>query len=195
MTGSEPPPVRARPRRAGNEGNLEVFVANEQEDVELTLDRYAELARFVLEAEGVRGDVEFALLFVDEQFITSLNGKYMGETTSTDVLAFPIDDEFFQTGRSPDAATRRPPGRDRTTGPGALLLGDVVICPSVAHRQAGSNERSYPGHDGSVEAELDMLVTHGTLHVLGYDHGAVDERSVMQAAERRHLSGFGGQRA
>jgi len=193
--GSEPPPVRAGPRRAGHEGSLEVFVANEQDEVDLDVDRYAQLARFVLQAEGVRGDVESAVLFVDEQFITSLNRKYMGATTGTDVLAFPIDDEFFQTGRSPDGATRRPPGRDRTTGPGTLLLGDVVVCPAVARRQSESNTESYPGHDGSLEAELDLLVTHGILHVLGYGHSAADERSVMQAAERQHLSSFGEQQA
>jgi len=192
--GSEPPPVRAGPRRRGHQGSLEVFVANEQDAVDLDADRYAGLARLVLQAEGVRGDVEFALLFVDEEVITSLNRKYMGDATSTDVLAFPIDDEFFQSGRSPDAASRRPPGRDKTTGPGSLLLGDVVVCPRVALRQSLSNEGSFPGHDGSVEAELELLVTHGVLHVLGYDHTTVDERDVMQAVERRHISSFGEKR-
>lgn len=186
----EPPRARTAPRRVGHLGNLEVFVADEQDVVEVDTKRHADLARFVLEAESVRGDVELGLLFVDESTMSSLNRKHMDATGPTDVLAFPIDDEIFRVGRSPDGASRRPRGRDLITDARPWLLGDVVVCPAVAERQAGANVGSDPGHDGTVTAEIDLLVVHGILHVLGHDHRAADERSVMETAERQHLSDF-----
>jgi len=189
---SEPPPLTAGPRLAGHDGDLEIFVADEQDAVDVDTSRYSEMARFVLEREGVRGDVEFALVFVDESSMANLNEAHMGSEGPTDVLAFPIDDELFQTGRSPDGASRRPAQRDPDGQRGPLLLGDVVVCPAVAASQAGENASSYPGHDGSLQAEIDLLVVHGILHVLGHDHAAADEMEVMQRAEREHLSAFSG---
>ena len=61
-----------------------------------------------------------------------------------------------------------------------LLLGDVVICPAVAARQA-------PDHAGTVDDELALLVVHGVLHVLGHDHAEAHERPAMQARERQLL--------
>jgi probable rRNA maturation factor len=61
-----------------------------------------------------------------------------------------------------------------------LLLGDVVICPAVAARQA-------PEHAGTVDDELALLVVHGVLHVLGHDHADDEERLIMQARERELL--------
>jgi probable rRNA maturation factor len=67
-----------------------------------------------------------------------------------------------------------------------LLLGDVVICPSVAAGNA-------PSHAGRYEDELALLVVHGVLHVLGHDHATPDDLASMQALERRHLERFHGQ--
>ncbi|HEY6414947.1 MAG TPA: rRNA maturation RNase YbeY, partial [Acidimicrobiales bacterium] len=64
-----------------------------------------------------------------------------------------------------------------------LLLGDVVVCPAVAERQA-------PEHAGSYDDELALLVVHGVLHVLGHDHAGVDEAAIMQARERELLQRF-----
>ena len=186
----EPPSVRSGPRRAGRDGSVEVFIADEQGDVEVDTSRYSALVTGVLADEGVHGDIEFALMFIDVDTMTTLNSTHMGGSGPTDVLAFPIDDEMFQTGRSPDGATRRPQTRDLPTEPGPILLGDVVVCPSVAAGQAVEHAGSYPGHDGSVEAEIDLLVVHGILHVLGHDHAEADEREVMQSRERSHLSKF-----
>jgi probable rRNA maturation factor len=61
-----------------------------------------------------------------------------------------------------------------------LLLGDVLVCPVVAERNA-------PDHAGTYEDELALLVVHGTLHVLGMDHADEAETAVMQAREREHL--------
>jgi probable rRNA maturation factor len=64
-----------------------------------------------------------------------------------------------------------------------LLLGDVVVCPSVAERQA-------PEHAGGYDDELALLVVHGVLHVLGHDHAEPEETAVMQARERALLDEF-----
>jgi probable rRNA maturation factor len=61
-----------------------------------------------------------------------------------------------------------------------LLLGDVVVCPAVAARQA-------PEHAGNLDDELALLVVHGVLHVLGWDHAEVEETERMRARERQLL--------
>jgi probable rRNA maturation factor len=68
------------------------------------------------------------------------------------------------------------------------LLGDVVVCPSVAARQAG--EHGGPLHDGTVDDEIALLVVHGILHVLGMDHAEPEETAAMQAKERSLLERF-----
>lgn len=186
----EPPSFRQGPRRAGRPGSLEVFVADEQSEVDIATERYSALSRHALQAEGVSGDVEFALLFVDETVMTDLNRSHMGKDGPTDVLAFPIDDELAQVGRSPDGGSRRPGSRDPMMMPGPILLGDVVVCPKVAAANAPANLGSYPGHDGSMRAEIDLLVVHGILHVLGHDHAEPDEEATMKEAERRLLASF-----
>jgi probable rRNA maturation factor len=94
------------------------------------------LARNVLAAQGVKDDTEVSLLFVDEPTIAELRQRFLGQVGPTDVLAFPIDDDPEPGGRSPD---------EGGTGPGAggpeesdmpVLLGDVVVCPAVAARNA-----------------------------------------------------------
>jgi probable rRNA maturation factor len=190
---AEPPSFRSAPQRVGHAGTVEVFVADEQSDVAVAVDRYAKMASFALDQEGVRGDVEFALLFVTEAVMAELNQIHMGHDGPTDVLAFPIDDEMFQVGRSPDGGSRRPPTRDPLHLPGPRLLGDVVVCPAVAATNSTENAGSYPGHDGSAQAEIDLLVIHGILHVLGHDHAEDDEKAVMQKAERRLLVDFASQ--
>ena len=187
----EPPSHRRGPKRVGNTGTLEVFVADEQTDHDISSERYASLSRMVLVDEGIRGDVEFALLFVDRDVMTDLNRTHMGGSGPTDVLAFPIDDDMGPGGRAPDGGSRRPAVRDAIEDPGPRLLGDVVVCPAVAAAQAGENIGSYPGHQGRLTDEIDLLVVHGILHVLGHDHAEEDEKAVMQAAERKHLAAFG----
>ena len=102
----------------------------------------------------------------------------MGKDGPTDVLAFPIDDPI-ESGRWPD---RRPPAPivDLRSSGAPMLLGDVVMCPAVAARQA-------PDHAGTYDDELALLVVHGVLHVLGMDHAEADEAAAMQARERELL--------
>ena len=170
------------PPRIGPEGEVQVFGADEQDAALVDVDRWVSLAREVLLAEGVRGDAELSLLFVDEETIAELNGRFMDVDGPTDVLAFPID-EAAVAGRWPDAGTAGPDRDDPEPGDLPLLLGDVVVCPAVAARQA-------PAHAGTYEDELALLVVHGVLHVLGHDHAEPEETAVMQARERDLLDRF-----
>ena len=153
-----------------------MFCADEQADVPLELARYQQLALDTVRAEGVRGLAEMALIFVDEAEIAALNEMYMGVSGPTDVLAFPIDAaeaDIVLHGEPPSRGPDRVPP-DPAEMP--LLLGDVVICPAVAARQA-------PEHAGNVDDELALLVVHGVLHVLGHDHADDDQRTAMRARE------------
>lgn len=137
-----------------------VVASDDQDDEPVEVDRWARLATAVLAAEGAEGELN--LLFVDEAAIAGLNQEHLGREGPTDVLSFPID------------------------GPGAGadgLVGDVVVCPAVARRNA-------PTHAGTYEDEVALLVVHGVLHVLGHDHAEDDEAAVMRAAELAHLGRF-----
>jgi probable rRNA maturation factor len=158
----------------GEVGEVKVFGADEQHAAPVDVARWVELAQHVLVAEGVAGDAELSLLFVDEPTISGLNRRFMDADGPTDVLAFPIDDPVDEAAARTDA---------RSMGPAPLLLGDVVVCPAVAERQA-------PEHAGSYDDELALLVVHGVLHVLGHDHAGLDEAATMQARERELLQRF-----
>jgi probable rRNA maturation factor len=169
---------------------VEVFGSNEQSDVDVDLERLVALARYTLAEEGVRGDVEVGMLLVDEATIVELNQQHMDEEGPTDVLAFPIDDEYVPRGRQPDGGLPAPENREPATTAGPLLLGDIVICPAVADRNAVANAGSRPGHLGRTSDELDLLVVHGLLHVLGHDHASPDEAAIMREREEALLEGF-----
>lgn len=160
---------------------VDVFAADEQSDRPIDLDRWATLAREVLRARGVKGAVEVSLLFVDEESISALNERFLSRPGPTDVLAFPIEDEPGPSGRSPDLGGTGP-GSD-VVGEPLLLLGDVVICPSVAAANAVVNEVAF-------EDELALLVVHGLLHLLGMDHEEEAEAERMEKLERKLLARF-----
>ncbi len=152
---------------AALEGGPQVLAADEQSAVAVDLDHLQAVAAGVLHAEGVRASCELALVFVDEDTIAQLNSRYLHGTGPTDVLAFPMD-----------------PVPDLERGEGAdvpVLLGDVVVCPAVAQRNAGAGA-------GRIDDELALLVVHGVLHVLGMDHAEPEEAGVMQARERNLLA-------
>lgn len=171
-----------KPLRHGPEGDVQVFGADEQTTAPVDVDRWVTLARDVLVAEGVRGEAELSLLFVDEGAITDLNERFMDAAGPTDVLAFPIDDPAVA-GRWPDSGSTGPDRDEPEPGDLPLLLGDVVVCPAVAQRQA-------PTHAGNYDDEMALLVVHGVLHVLGHDHAEPDETAVMQERERALLERF-----
>jgi len=180
-------PRRPPPRRGPESGTVSVFVADEQvvgEAPGLPVDglRWSRLAELVLAAEGVEGEVEVSILFVDEAHIADLNREFMGHEGPTDVLSFPLDGvaDAGTSGLTPPLAQVAPDLDDQP-----LLLGDVVVCPAVAQRQA-------TGHAGSYDDEVALLVVHGLLHLLGHDHATDAERDTMQARERALLAAHHG---
>jgi len=162
--------------------SLDIFAADEQADHPVAVDRWSALARSVLEAEGISGDTEVSLLFVDEPTIASLNERFLGKAGPTDVLSFPIEDEVERSGRSPDQGGTGP-GTIETDTDRLLLLGDVVICPSVAARNAVD-------HGVGLDDELALLVVHGILHLLGMDHEVIAEAEVMERREQQLLDRY-----
>ena len=160
---------------------IDVFAADEQEAHPIEVARWAELARRVLEARGLKGNTEVSLLFVDEAAIAALNVEFLGKPGPTDVLSFPIEDEPTPTGRSPDFGGTGP---GSSAEQGALtLLGDVVICPTVAFRNASE-------HGVAFEDEVALLVVHGLLHLLGMDHEEDGDAERMEALEEQLLRRF-----
>ncbi|MFA9446964.1 rRNA maturation RNase YbeY [Egicoccus sp. AB-alg6-2] len=132
---------------------MAVFLADEQ-DLDVDADDLVALARHVLRAQRVPEDMELALLLVDETTIAGLNAQHMGKDGTTDVLAFPID----------------APGEAPPDAP--AVLGDVVVCPAVAHAQAAGLGRT-------PAEEIRLLTVHGILHLLGMDHADPDEERAM----------------
>lgn len=170
----------AQPPRGAIE--RDVFVADEQTDVVLDVARYRALVQFVLAEEAVRPDLELSMLWVDESTMADLHERFMGIDGPTDVLAFPMDQELVESGRQPDQGGRGPGAPSEATDAPALL-GDLVVCPAVARRQATRE-------GNSVQEELELLVTHGVLHLLGYDHHEDGDRRRMRSREQELLAGF-----
>jgi probable rRNA maturation factor len=131
-------------------------------------ERIAALARFVLDRLKVHPQAELSVLAVDVATMSSLHQQWMDEDGPTDVLSFPMDE-------------LRPGTDDEEPEPG--LLGDVVLCPVVAAEQAVA-----AGHP--TAQELDLLTTHGILHLLGYDHAEPDEEREMFELQTRLLQGW-----
>jgi probable rRNA maturation factor len=173
----------ARRRPGPPEGEVLVFSADEQHDADVDLTHLTALAEGVLAAEGVRGQCELSVYFVDESTIADLNLRFMDEPGPTDVLAFPIDHDVVDGGRAPDAGTTGPDRPLAEPDEVPLLLGDVLVCPAVAARNAKE-------HGVLLEDELALLVVHGILHVLGMDHAEPDETAAMQAKERALLERY-----
>ena len=157
---------------ADGPGSLSVAAVDEQ-SLAIDAARWVALATAVLRDEGVTGPAELALWFVDEDEIALLNEEHMDEQGPTDVLSFPLDasdDEPFAEGMP-------------------LLLGDIFICPTVAARNAPHHPGTHaPVHHGTLDDELALLVVHGVLHILGYDHEEPGEEAAMQARERELLT-------
>ena len=146
---------------------MSVEVANETTHP-LDERELADLARHVLDALHVHPQAELSVLVVDEEAMAALHVQHMGEEGPTDVLSFPMDEL-----RPGTDAELSPPG----------LLGDVVLCPEVAARQARAAEHS-------TADEMLLLTTHGVLHLLGYDHDEPEEERAMFSLQRQLLLEF-----
>lgn len=162
---------------------IEIFVADEQTAKPVDTLRWMRLAEAVLQSEGVRGEAELSMLFVDEDAMADLNKRFHGREGPTDVLAFPIDEDPVEGGRSPDAGGTGPGYAPTEPGDMPLMLGDVVICPTVADRNA-------PDHAGTYDDELALLIVHGILHLMGMDHLDDEEAEAMEKREQELLDQF-----
>ena len=152
----------------------------------------AALARAVaaaLDAAGAPSPAAIGLILADDAELAVLNAEHLGKTGPTDVLSFPL--------LAPGAFPAHPGGSDRgagTTVDFALpsgrrpYLGEIVVSVERATEQA---ERGQGGQTGDVRwspaDELRLLVTHGTLHVCGWDHAEPAEEAAMRALEQRLL--------
>jgi probable rRNA maturation factor len=160
---------------------MSVEIANES-GIDIDEALLAALAGHVLADMRVHPLAELSVLLVDEPAMTELHVKWMGEEGPTDVLAFPLDElRLPQPGGYGEHAQ---PDEDA----GEKLLGDVVICPQVAAAQAAE-----AGHD--MHDEIDLLCTHGILHLLGYDHAEPAEHAAMFGLQDRLLAAWRAERA
>ena len=149
---------------------MSIEVQNES-GVDLDTGRTQRLARFVMDRMRVHPQAELCVTAVDEGTIAALNEKWMDKQGPTDVLAFPMDElRPGQVNQEPEEG----------------VLGDLVLCPTIAAAQAET-----AGH--AVVDELDLLTTHGVLHLLGYDHAEPDEHAEMFALQARLLAEWQGE--
>ena len=164
--------VRAAPagEPATGEPGMSIEVLNES-GTELDIKRLSQLSRFVMDRMRVHPLAELCIKVVDEPTIAQLNEQWMEKEGPTDVLAFPMDELR--------------PGKVNEE-PEEGVLGDLVLCPSVAERQGAE-----AGH-GTV-AELELLTVHGILHLLGYDHAEPEEHQEMFGLQARLLAEWQGE--
>lgn len=130
--------------------------------------RVLKLATFALDYLHIHPAAEMPIIFVDEPAMEKLHIEWMDEPGPTDVLSFPMDE-------------LRPGTETDPTAPG--ILGDIVICPQVALKQAET-----AGHPAINE--ILMLTTHGILHLLGFDHAEPDEEKEMFGLQGEILAAF-----
>lgn len=141
---------------------------NNESDIAVDEGMLQRLAGFAMQSMHVHPDAELAVLLVDEGAMEQLHVQWMDEPGPTDVLSFPMDE-------------LRPGTPDRPTAAG--VLGDIVVCPQVAQAQAEA-----AGH--SLEQEVQILVTHGVLHLLGFDHVSPEEEAEMFGLQRDIVLSF-----
>ena len=138
-----------------------ILISNRQRKVAVDTKRLHKVADLVLESLGFE-EAELSVLLVSDRRIRQLNRHYLGRNRPTDVLAFAQWE-----------------GGGKRLHPG--WLGDVVISAETAQGEAARQ-------GGELSKELDLLLVHGILHLLGYDHtGASDEAAAMGRKQRQLL--------
>ncbi len=146
---------------------MNIDLANESE-FEIDSDRLSDLFTYLIKSLGIHPNAELSVVFVDEEHMAKLHIQWMDEPGATDVLSFPMDEV------SPDTYS----GNVNDDAP---ILGDLVLCPAFAQRQAEDAGQS-------LGEELELLSTHGILHLLGYDHAEEDEERTMFALQNALLA-------
>lgn len=147
---------------------MQVRVSSHRDPEPLAFDAFERLGHFVMTLEEAPENSELSVLLVDAEEMHGLNMKYRGVDAPTDVLSFGCDDPCPVEGDEP------------------ITLGDIIIAPQVAERQAEELGTT-------IEQELNLLLVHGVLHLLGYDHEADDEAEAMQGREAAILTAWADQ--
>ena len=145
---------------------------NNETGVAIDAAEFAALADHVLRVMHVNPRAELSILFIDPEPMAELHERWLDLPGPTDVMSFPMDE-------------LRPGTPDHEAPAGTL--GDIVVCPQVAAKQA-----LQAGH--SAVEEMLLLTTHGILHLLGYDHAEPQEKEEMFALQRTLLLTFLAQR-
>lgn len=146
---------------------------------EVDVTELSRLARFTMDRMRVHPQAELCIKLVDEATIAELNEQWMEKQGPTDVLAFPMDE-------------LRPGLVDEEPEEG--VLGDLVLCPEIARRQADeARDRGQAGY--TTADEVNLLTVHGILHLLGYDHAEPEEHREMFGLQARLLAEWQGARA
>jgi probable rRNA maturation factor len=150
---------------------VNIFFSDEQDE---PIDGAAlrDLAGLVLGAEALPEGTEMALLLIGPDQMASYNEQFMDRRGPTDVLAFPL--EILTPGEPPVRVANGPP----------LALGDVFLCPAEIRVRAVEQGWAF-------EDYLALLVVHGTLHLLGYDHQDDAAADTMEHRERELLEAAG----
>jgi probable rRNA maturation factor len=149
---------------------VSVYLRNATRKHRIGTRRVERSLRALLVAIG-RPDATISLSFVGDAAMRRLNREHRGKDRTTDVLSFPLYDPF--------AVPKRP-----AAGDPELMLGDIIISVDVAARQAAA-------YEATLDAEIERLLVHGVLHLLGHDHEEAAERSRMQREERRLAKSIG----
>ena len=137
---------------------------NTNENIDMN-DKLYDVVKAVLDNEGLPMDYEVSITFVDKDEIHKLNREYRKVDRPTDVLSFPMNEEFLIEGVD-------------------SMLGDIVICMDIAKDQA----KEY-GH--SLDREIMYLTCHSMLHLLGYDHIEDDDKKIMRGKEKEVMKKLG----
>lgn len=139
-----------------------IYIDNQQDFLESTLLERA--ARFTLDLQPDSADADITIVLTDDQQLHELNRDYLGVDAPTDVLSFPASESDPETG--------------------ATYLGDILISIPRAAQQAHA-----AGHP--LEAEVQLLVVHGVLHLLGHDHAEAQKKARMWAGQEKVLERLG----
>jgi probable rRNA maturation factor len=145
---------------------MSIEVSNES-GIDVSEVELISVARFVIDKMKVHPAAELSMVLLDTPAMADLHMRWMDLPGPTDVMSFPMDE-------------LEPGGRPDSPEPGPAMLGDIVLCPEFAAKQAET-----AGH--SLGHELALLTVHGVLHLLGYDHAEPDEEKEMFALQRELL--------
>lgn len=148
--------------------SIEVF--NESGIGTVNEEMLIDVLSYALGEMDIHPDAEASIHIVDLDAIAELHVRWLDLEGPTDVMSFPMDELSPGGGGRPDA-----------DAPGPAMLGDIVLCPQFAEKQAEA-----AGH--GLEHELALLTVHGSLHLLGYDHATPDEEREMFALQNELLA-------